>query len=184
LKQLHDSDYKTEIALGAIRSSPIDFMTLWKKEEREAFDNDWKRYCGSIRKINVDSKSRKDVVDYHYRFKIPDQFCKFRQQRKEQARRMVAIIDAKNATAQPGQLKPQAKALSAERNRAVAKNFLIDIKDKYGNDIYSQVTTLLKQFHEKFLTVPMFKDEMFQIIGNDTDLITRFSAFLPKQYQD
>lgn len=98
LDELHNSGYNKETALTNVKKNPKAFLNLWVNEEKSQFDQGFKRYCGSLRMIakGVPTKTTKDIVDYHYRFKIPDQFTKFQEKRKEQAQRMAAMADAKN----------------------------------------------------------------------------------------
>ncbi len=96
---LHRSDYNTDDALEAVKKCAENCLTKWTKEEKDQFDVGFKRFCGSLRLIakGVPTKTCKDVVDFHYRFKIPDQFSKFQTKRKDQAKRMAAIAEAKSA---------------------------------------------------------------------------------------
>ena len=99
LDELHHCRYNVKEAILRVKKNPLNYLTIWGKEEKSQFDAGFKRYCASLRNIakGVPTKSCKDIVDYHYRFKIPDQFTKFQEKRKEQAQRMAAIADAKNS---------------------------------------------------------------------------------------
>jgi hypothetical protein len=41
------------------------------------------------------TKDFKDTIDYHYRFKIPDQFRRFQDKKREQAVRMIECIETR-----------------------------------------------------------------------------------------
>jgi hypothetical protein len=72
------------------------FLFIWTKEEKEMYDAGFKRHFSAIRFITKGISSDKkhmDVVDYHYRFKIPDQFRRYQDKKREQARRMLDCIE-------------------------------------------------------------------------------------------
>ena len=96
LKLLHDKAYDADAALNAIEVSPQMFLFIWTKEEKEMYDAGFKRHFSAIRFITKGISSDKkhmDVVDYHYRFKIPDQFRRYQDKKREQARRMLDCIE-------------------------------------------------------------------------------------------
>ena len=95
---LHQKEYKADDALEVIRANPRDYLTVWSPEEKELFNSGFRRYSGSLRMISkglVPSKDFKDVIDYHYRFKIPDQFRRFQDKKREQAIRMMECIETR-----------------------------------------------------------------------------------------
>jgi len=95
LDELHRNDYSVEAALAVITKTPRKFLTLWSASERQRFELGFQKYCGTLRSIAklIPSKNAKDVVDYHFRFKIPEQFRKYAEQKMQQARRMMATAD-------------------------------------------------------------------------------------------
>jgi hypothetical protein len=98
LKILHEKDYNTKAAYAAIQASPRDFLTVWSLREKELFNSGFRRYAGSLRMIYkgiAPSKGFQDVIDYHYRFKIPDQFRRFQDKKREQAVRMMECIETR-----------------------------------------------------------------------------------------
>lgn len=102
LELLCDHNYNTEEALEAIRSNLYSITTAWNKREREIFDAGYRQQQSScLREISEvlqpTTKTLKDVVDYHYRFKITDQFRKYQNQKREQALRIVKCIDSRKA---------------------------------------------------------------------------------------
>ena len=98
LATFHQHGYKKSAALKAVSQSPQDFLILWTQQEKELFDAGFRRYCGSLRMISKGvgtGKSFKQVVDYHYRFKIPYQFRRYRDKKKDQARTMMECIEGR-----------------------------------------------------------------------------------------
>ena len=96
LKLLHDKSYKTDLALHAIKASPKSYLFIWTKEDKELYNAGFKRHFSAIRFISKGmgpTKTNKDVVDYHYRFKIPDQFRRYQDKKREQARRMLDCVE-------------------------------------------------------------------------------------------
>jgi hypothetical protein len=98
LEILSQHDYNVQSALAAIEASPEDCLTIWTLAEKELFNSGFRRYSGSLRMISkgiAPSKDFKDIVDYHYRFKIPDQFRRFQDKKREQAVRMMECIETR-----------------------------------------------------------------------------------------
>ena len=101
IQTLHECSYDTLVALEKIRKDPLAYLTIWDRNEKESFNNGFRRYRGSLRSISkgVSSKTYKDVVDYHYRFKIPYQFRKYQDKKREQARKMMgAMVEKDNGS--------------------------------------------------------------------------------------
>ena len=95
---LNEYNYDTKRAIEAIEASPNDYITFWNKQEQELFNAGFRRYCGSLRMITRGvgpTKNHKDVVDYHYRFKIPSQFLRYQEKKRDQAKRMLEFVDKK-----------------------------------------------------------------------------------------
>lgn len=96
IELLHTKEYNVEEALKEVTVSPHDYVTSWTKMERLLFDSSFRRFSGSLRMIRANSlstKTFKDIVDYHYRFKIPDQFRRYQDKKREHAVRMMEIIE-------------------------------------------------------------------------------------------
>jgi hypothetical protein len=76
LEILHDHNYDTEAALADIRANHNKITTIWNQSEKKIFDDGFRTSEGSLRSISktMVTKEHKDVVDYWFRFKIPDQF--------------------------------------------------------------------------------------------------------------
>ncbi len=97
LRNLHVSNYNVDAAIAAIEASPKDYLVAWSPHEKARFNTGFRRYSGSLRAIykGMGDKSLSDVIDYHYRFKIPDQFRKIQERKREQAIRMLECIETK-----------------------------------------------------------------------------------------
>jgi hypothetical protein len=98
MEVLHQKEYDTDTALTTIKASPSDFLTIWSMREKEVFNYSFRKHAGSLRMVLKgisSSKSVQDIVDYHYRFKIPDQFRIFQNKNREQAVRMMESIEAR-----------------------------------------------------------------------------------------
>lgn len=96
LKLLHDKNYNPNLALKTLRASPQSYLMIWTKEDKELYNAGFKRHFSAIRFISKDmglTKKDKEVVDYHYRFKIPDQFRRYQDKKREQARRMLEVVE-------------------------------------------------------------------------------------------
>lgn len=96
LSLLHECQYDASDALVALAKAPPEkYLTLWTKEEQELYNAGFQTHLNSLLQISkgIKSKSHKDVIDYHYRFKIPDQFRKYERKKLEQAQRMMECIE-------------------------------------------------------------------------------------------
>jgi hypothetical protein len=104
LTTLNEHSYNPEEALKAVAASPRDYLTIWTKKEKDLFNSVFRRHSGSLRMISktlAGSKTFKDVVDYHYRFKIPDQFRRYQEKKREQALRMMECVEKRRSFEAP-----------------------------------------------------------------------------------
>lgn len=101
LKNLHDQNYSVEAAISRVAANPREFLANWTPMERERFDSAYRTHAGSLRMVAKSlsslnaTKTHCQVVDYHYRFKIPDQFRRYQEKKREQAIRMMECIEAR-----------------------------------------------------------------------------------------
>jgi hypothetical protein len=97
LRNLHVSNYNVGAAIAAIEASPKDYLVAWSQHEKARFNTGFRRYSGSLRAIykGMGNKALSEVIDYHYRFKIPDQFRRVQERKREQAIRMLECIETK-----------------------------------------------------------------------------------------
>jgi len=146
-------------------------------------------------------KGLSEVIDYHYRFKIPDQFRKVQERKREQAIRMLECIETKRHLNAPiimstistmGPIKEKAKgngdwtktgssslAVSLEERRAKAKELLLDVEAKLGRNKMLKVFEVFKNADETTLTE--CKTKLLEIFRGRHDFQTRFLEFLPQQ---
>mmetsp|Transcript_19086 Transcript_19086/g.29396 ORF Transcript_19086/g.29396 Transcript_19086/m.29396 type:complete len:258 (+) Transcript_19086:805-1578(+) len=133
LEVLHKHGYDTSKALAEVKSSPRSFLNIWTRGDKELFDTGFRRYSGSLRMIskNIDfSQGIKEVIDYHYRFKIPDQFRRYQEKKRDQSVRMMECIEKrryhdslvpgkleKNTTKMEGQSAPNSSANTAPKKQ-------------------------------------------------------------------
>ena len=95
---LHDHSYNINSALHAIRASPKSFVTSMTTTQKDIVNATFRRYAGSLRmvyKALAPEKTFQDVIDYVYRYKIPDQFRLFQETKREQAIRMLECIESR-----------------------------------------------------------------------------------------
>ena len=96
LTEFHDCKYNCEAALNKVASQPEKFLILWNQEERDQFDSNFRVYRDSLRMIAnnlTDVKSCKDTVEYYYRWKLVENFRRFKAKKQEQAREMMETIE-------------------------------------------------------------------------------------------
>ena len=93
---LDNHNYNTVSALKGLRQHPKWALFLWSKEDKALYNAGFQTHSSNLHLIskNVAIKNKtkgihKEVVDYHYRFKIPDQFKRFQELKREQARRIL-----------------------------------------------------------------------------------------------
>jgi hypothetical protein len=91
---LHDHEYNTITALRGLKNYPEDYLYIWTNEDKELYNIGFQKYASNLHSIGqnlTETKDHKEVVDYHYRFKIPEQFKRFQDLKREQARRMLEV---------------------------------------------------------------------------------------------
>ena len=213
LATFHECNYNADNAIKAIEIAPEEYLTLWNKQQKELFNAGFRRYYGSLRMIGKGvgrSKGHKDVVDYFYRFKIPEQFCKYKDRKREQAKRILQTVekrrmrdalaaeggdDAKSVTSVgaggPKKAKDLSKTLGSpstvgqvEQRRVMARDLLSVIRDTIGPQNYLKICKLLKANQSrKGNAIPALRDRAEELLGDHPELFDRFVAFLPKKHR-
>ena len=100
LSLLSQKKYNVRAAIAAVETSPRDYLTVWSTDEKDIFSSGFRRYSGSLRMIAkgiAPTKDFKDVIDYYYRFKIPDQFRRLTDMKREQAVRIMECIETRRS---------------------------------------------------------------------------------------
>ena len=213
LATFYECNYNADNAIRAIEIAPEEYLTLWNKQQKELFNAGFRRYYGSLRMIGKGvgrSKGHKDVVDFFYRFKIPEQFCKYKDRKREQAKRILQTVekrrmrdalaadgddDSKSAASIGGGSSKKAKELSktlgspssigqVEKRRVMARDLLSVIRDTIGPQNYLKICKLLKANQSrKGSSIPALKDRAEELLGDHPELLDRFIAFLPKKHR-
>ena len=208
LATYHECNYDVDNAIKAIEIAPEEYLTLWNKQQKELFNAGFRRYYGSLRMIGKGvgrSKGHKDVVDYFYRFKIPEQFCKFKDKKREQAKRILQTVekrrmrdalatedgDEAKSAATAKKAKDLAKTLGSpgaigqvEKRSVMARDLLSVIRDTIGPLNYLKICKLLKANQtRKGSSIPALKDRAEELLGDHPELFDRFVAFLPKRHR-
>lgn len=208
-KVLHDEAYNTSQALKAITKDPESFLYIWTKEEKVLYDIGFKNHYNAIRFITKglgDKKNHKDVVDYFYRFKIPDQFRSYQDQKRDQARRILECVEKHR---RDEYLSPECTVSTSgiatkklpqtwiktgggdsndigaiESRRQDANDLLNDAKDALGSDKYLDLVNLLKALNSRVLSIPEVRDGFSKLLERDhKSLFERFETFLPKKFR-
>jgi hypothetical protein len=100
---LHRHDYDTNEALEDARKNPDAVLpaltTAFTRTEKRLFDDHLRQSSGSLRKVaeGMDAPLTA-VIDYWYRFKIPDKFRVYQNKKREQALRMMECIEKRAFT--------------------------------------------------------------------------------------
>lgn len=206
LEILADHDFDTNAALATVKSN-LDRITVgWTRSEKEIFDDGFRRHQGALRiiaKAIVPTKTIKDVIDFHYRIKIPDQFRKYQDKKREQAVRMVECIETRkyheslmssqaatttanngnNENAKPTlwSEKPVSSIADAKDERVrAAKQLLLDVNGKCGRDTMAEVASVIRQLQNNY--EPEARDDLFKLLRDQPELQKRFLEFLPKHF--
>lgn len=190
--EVHRNDYRLPAALAVVAKAPKKFLTLWDASEREKFELGFQQRCGVLRSIakTITTKDTKDVVDYHYRFKIPEQFRKYEEQKLKQARRMMATADLRLmdnivAGGKGGSYVKKNRNWTnfgaAEQRRVLAKEFLVQTRDIVGPERYLLLANNLKLYHEKQLDISQLRENILNVLKDRPELVERFNEFLPKK---
>ncbi|KAL7540990.1 hypothetical protein ACHAXR_010541 [Thalassiosira sp. AJA248-18] len=96
LTELHECKGDVRRAIKKISSNPEKYMTIWNKNDKDQFDTSYRTYRESIRMIANSlggSKSCKDTVDYQYRFKLVENFRRFKMKKRVKAEEIMATVE-------------------------------------------------------------------------------------------
>ncbi|GMH98327.1 hypothetical protein TrVE_jg12913 [Triparma verrucosa] len=156
---------------------------VWTSREKNLFDAGFKRHSGALRNISLglSTKTNRDVIDFHYRFKIPSQYRKYISKKLNiqsaappEKAPMTIDVTPKNQGNTPLQ--------TSLKRKASASKFLSSIRQKLGPQTYSKVTNLLKGYASKSIKVEELKGRMNGVLGKEMG--KEFGGFLPKKYRD
>jgi hypothetical protein len=185
--------------LELVEQEPTRFICTWAQFEKEMFNDNFRRHHGAIRKIAksvAPFKTVQEVIDYQYRFKIPDQFRLYQERKREIAARIVECIDhrrmidpsadalhRKRPLGSSGQrwseTNPADLARATEDRREKAKQLMIYASDVLGKNVIGKVANAIKELNRA--DTPSSRAALFNLLHGHTDLQRRFNEFLPKQ---
>lgn len=203
---LHQCEYSIDEALKLIQKNPENFLTCWTEKEKDAFNYSFQRHAGSLRMVFKrvkGSKSVQDIVDYHYRFKIPDQFRIFFNEKRDTAVRMVETIESRrnvnsvipiehlngsngsNGKSQKKKSETNSSLRTSiadvtgalKERRANAKVLLLEIESIVSPEKYSQLMDIITDFYQKSSEEVL--EEVEEIFEGHSELQARFIDFLP-----
>lgn len=194
LEILSENLYDTKKALRAVEADLERITVGWTKHERDIFDDGFRRHEGELRPIAraiAPTKSMREVVDYHYRFKIPDQFRKYQDKKREQAARMLNCIETRqyhdslvssNDTMSKSShwTEKSAADLATQKNERVqsAKDLLLEIKNRLGKAVMVNVASVVRELQVSYTQEA--RDDLFKLLHDQPELQKRFLGFLPK----
>jgi len=193
-------NFDTRKAIEAIKAESDSVTTRWSENERDIFDDIYRRHPGNLREITkalAPLKTMKDVVDYNYRFKIPELSRRFQDKVRCQAKDIVDAIDRKrrNGTTfntameqgedgeplkdSPWQETPIERAVvSASERRTQAKRLLKDVESRLGEQTARKIQDLIVQL--KYSFSQKTRRGILSTLGDQPDLQQRFLSFIPR----
>ena len=211
LRLLSKHKFNITDALAAVRENPNQVSTGWSATEREIFDDSYRKHHGALRmvaKALAPTKSMKQVVDYFYRFKIPDQYRLYQDKKREQAIQLIECIEKRrnpnapisgteassinvaesedqdddNPNSQstgPWQETTVEDTVHAlEDRRQVAKKLLLDIDSLMGSDTLTKIAVGIESLHSDYDRDT--KDELLRELKSEPDLQRRLLELLPR----
>lgn len=109
----------------AIEESAMDMNRItrggWTLSERARYNEGFRHHQGALRRIAktlAPAKSMQDVVDYHFRCKIPDQFRQYQEKKREIAVRIVECMEEKRSFHASNNSQYHHSSLSSTTNEA------------------------------------------------------------------
>ena len=157
----------------------------WSAHEKNLFDAGFKKHSGQLRNISLGlpSKTTSEVIDFHYRFKIPSQYRKYLE--KKRGRNAAVPINITPSVpprpGSPGGGGSSAPAPSHTKRHNEASSFLAECRRRLPPDSYSRVVELLKEYATKKIEVRDLKVKVGEVVGKD--LAKAFDGFLPKKHR-
>ncbi|KAL9183523.1 hypothetical protein ACHAXT_004379 [Thalassiosira profunda] len=96
LTELHDCRGDADKAIQKVAGNPEKYTSVWTKDDKEQYDTGYRTYRESIRMVATlleDSKSCKDTVDYYYRFKLVENFRRFKRKKRDKSLEVMATVE-------------------------------------------------------------------------------------------
>ena len=181
----------------AIDTAALDLARLtraWTFTEKSLYNEGFRVHQGTLRKIAktvAPVKSMQDVVDYHFRFKIPDQFRSYQEKKREIAVRIVECIEEKrayqpSATEAPrsdegqqhwSETSVQEVAVMTDARRRRARELMLDVQEQAGQDVLSEVAHYIRKLNQSFSSES--RRALLSALDGHHELQQRFIDFLP-----
>lgn len=201
LRILSEHKYDTKAALADIKSR---LGTLnkgaWSHTERDAYDDGFRHHQTDLRRIakSIMTRSVKDTIDFHFRYKIPDQFRVFQHRKREQAVRMVECIEARRyqdaiqgnppnegnkrrrTSMQSGHWTETVASdvpNSLEGRRRQARELLLEVHESLGARMMVRMGELLKEMDEN--ESPEKREALLGLVAGNALLKRRLAEFFP-----
>lgn len=197
MERLWDCEGDSQKALKLVEQEPTRFITAWAQFEKDIFNENFRRHHGTIRKVAkavAPFKTIQEVIDYQYRFKIPDQFRLYQERKREIAARIVECIDHRRVVdpstessrrrplGSTGQHWSETAATdlvrATEERREKARQLMLDVNATLGKNATGQVANAVKELNRD--DTPQARASLFALLHGYTDLQRRFNEFLPK----
>jgi len=204
LEIMTDSRGSVERAIDTA-SMDLDRITrAWTFSEKSLYNEGFRRHQGVLRKIAksvAPVKSMQDVVDFHYRFKIPDKFRQYQEKKREIAVRIVECMEEKRAYQPPSNLNTsleedpvsnaedaaearhwsetssQEVATLTDLRRKRARQLMVNVHEELGAEVLAQVAQCIRQLTES--PSSEVRKHLLTALEGSTDLQQRFIEFLP-----
>jgi histone deacetylase complex regulatory component SIN3 len=170
-------------------SNPTPQLAMfWTKNEKSLFDAGFKKHAGQLRHISLGlpSKSTSEVIDYHYRFKIPSQYRKYVEKKRTTSSAngtggSTSSTPFSSTSNSPFDNGSGPSAIDRRRHKQ-AKSFLSQCRRQLGPEAYLSVVNLLKSYSQKSIHMKNLRERVVKVIGGG-ELAKNFDTFLPKKYR-
>jgi hypothetical protein len=195
LERLWECDGDASAALSRIRQEPTRYISTWTPFEKEMFNDSFRRHHGAVRKVAkslAPFKTLPEVIDYQYRFKIPDQFRLYQERKGEIAMRIVECIDNRRVVDPSTDVRrrPLGSKIhwsetnasdlvqATEERKEKARQLMLDANLVLGKITIGKVATAVKELNRS--DSPESRAVLFSLLHGQSDLQRRFMEFLPK----
>jgi histone deacetylase complex regulatory component SIN3 len=161
---------------------------FWTKNEKSLFNAGFKKHTGQLRNISLGlpSKSTSEVIDYHYRFKIPSQYRKYVKKKRTTSSTngpggSTSSTPFSSTSHSPFDNGSGPTAIDRRRHKQ-AKSFLSQCRRQLGPEAYLNVVNLLKSYSQKSIQMKNLRERVVRVIGGG-ELAKNFDTFLPKKHR-
>jgi hypothetical protein len=194
-ERLWECNCDATAALAHIQQEPTRYISTWSSFEKEMFNDSFRRHHGAVRKVAkslAPFKSLPEVIDYQYRFKIPDQFRLYQERKGEIAMRIVECIDNRRVVDPTTEVRRRPVGskihwsetnasdlvLATEERKEKARQLMLDANLVLGKIAIGRVATAVKELNRSDSAES--RSVLFSLLQGQSDLQRRFMEFLPK----